>query len=295
MAVDIENHPVSEDSEVNLVPLVVENFWFLPGQGLQFPVVVEDGELDGVPGGIEAHRELRLARTIRDLNGIPFVVPRTSVSECRHETELLRKSLVEDSQGWHLEVCCRVDPVSSLHPVGTPNSADSRESIQIDIQLKLSDKVVGLEIIIARLVVSAGIDNFFCITWLPSRIGLGGGPPGCPPSWSPCCPSCGRSSGCCWWLCGCRGWCGLAEQEAGIIVVLVCVHTGNLELLVLLSQPLVWSVGRLEGSVAVEEPIVPDREAALLLELVVPCVSSLHPHFSSSASQIPARVGGRLE
>lgn len=87
---------------MNLVPLVVEDLGLLPGQSLQLSVVVEDGELDGVPGRVEAHRELRLARAVGDLDGVPLVVPRPPVSEGRHKTELLGKSLVEDSQSRHL-------------------------------------------------------------------------------------------------------------------------------------------------------------------------------------------------
>ena len=69
----------------------------LPGEGLQLPVVVEDGELDGVPPGVEAHGELRLAPGVGDPDQLPPVLGGPPVAEGGHKAELLRQTLVKNS------------------------------------------------------------------------------------------------------------------------------------------------------------------------------------------------------
>lgn len=69
----------------------------LPGEGLHLPVVVEDGELDGVPPGVEAHSELRLAPGVGDPDDLPPVLGWPPVAEGGYKAELLRQTLVKDS------------------------------------------------------------------------------------------------------------------------------------------------------------------------------------------------------
>jgi len=58
---------------------------------------------------------------------------------------------------------------------------------------------------------------------------------------------------------------------------------------------LVRTVGGLKGRVPIEEPVVPDREAALLLERAVSHVPRLHPHLPCPTPQVPAWVHCGLE
>lgn len=82
---------------MNLVPLLGEHFRLLPGQGLNGPVVLEDGELDRLQLRIEADGELRASAAVGDPDEVPLAASVVSVvSECRHEAELLRNALVED-------------------------------------------------------------------------------------------------------------------------------------------------------------------------------------------------------
>jgi len=75
---------------VKFVPVIVKNLGFLPREGLQLPVVVEDGKLDGVAPGIEAHRELGLAPSVGDPDELPPALGRPPVAESCHKAELLR-------------------------------------------------------------------------------------------------------------------------------------------------------------------------------------------------------------
>ena len=61
------------------------------------------------------------------------------------------------SQCWHEEIGRRVDPVSSLHPVGAPHPGHTRVSVQIHVQLELADEVKVLEIILSGLVICARV------------------------------------------------------------------------------------------------------------------------------------------
>ena len=77
----------------------------LPGEGLQLPVVVEDGELDGVPPGVEAHGELRLTPGVGDPDELPPVLGGPPVAEGGHKAELLGQTLVKDSPKIEQEKC----------------------------------------------------------------------------------------------------------------------------------------------------------------------------------------------
>ena len=82
---------------MNLVPLLGENFRLLPRQGLNGPVVLEDGELDRLQLRVEADGELRTSAAVGDPDEVPLAAAVvTVVSEGRHEAELLRNALVEN-------------------------------------------------------------------------------------------------------------------------------------------------------------------------------------------------------
>ena len=55
-----------EYSKMDLVPFLGKDFRLLPGQGLDGPVVLKDGELDSLQLGVKPDCELRLASPIRD-------------------------------------------------------------------------------------------------------------------------------------------------------------------------------------------------------------------------------------
>ena len=62
---------------------------------MQGPVVLEDGELDGVPGGVQPDGELRLPLAVRDANQVPAPPGLAPVPEGGHEAKLLGQALVE--------------------------------------------------------------------------------------------------------------------------------------------------------------------------------------------------------
>ena len=136
------------------------NLWLLPRKCLQFSIIVEDGELDGVPGWVQAHSKLRLALGVGDPDELPPVGGRSPVPEGRDEAELFRQSLVEDSQCGHDQVGGGVNPVSGLQPVGASHPRHSGVAVQVDIQLELADKVKGLKVVIPSFVISTGIFDF---------------------------------------------------------------------------------------------------------------------------------------
>ena len=47
---------------------------FLPGQSLEFSIVVEDGELYGLAARVETHSELRLTSSVGDPDQLPSVL-----------------------------------------------------------------------------------------------------------------------------------------------------------------------------------------------------------------------------
>lgn len=141
LAVDIEHNLVPEHSKVEFVPVVVKNLSLLPRQRLELPVVVEDGELDGVPPGVEAHGELGLAPGVGDPDELPPVLSWPPIAESGHKAELLGQTLVEDLQCGHDEVSRGVDPVGGLHPVGAPDPGHAWVAVQVHVKLELPDEV----------------------------------------------------------------------------------------------------------------------------------------------------------
>lgn len=100
-AVDVEQDAIAEDAEMDLVPLVGEHLWFLPGERLESPVVLENGEFDGVSLRIESDCELGLSLGVRDPNKVPTSTGLPTVTEGRHEAELLRQALVKNAKRRH--------------------------------------------------------------------------------------------------------------------------------------------------------------------------------------------------
>ena len=87
-----------ENAEVDLVPLLGEDLGLLPRQRLDRAVVLQNGELDRLQLRVEPDGELRLAAAVGDPDEVPFPAPEVSVvPERRHEAELLRDALVENS------------------------------------------------------------------------------------------------------------------------------------------------------------------------------------------------------
>ena len=96
----------------------------------------------------------------KDPDELPAVGGGSPVPEGRHEAELFRQSLVEDSQCWHYQVGGGVNPVGGLQPVGASHTRHSGVTVQVDIQLELADKVKGLKVVIPSFVISTGIFDF---------------------------------------------------------------------------------------------------------------------------------------
>jgi len=139
---------------------------------LELPVVIEDGELDGVPPGVQAHSELRLAPGVGDADQLPPALGGPPVAEGGDEAELLGQALVKHPQCRHYEVGRGVDPIGGLHPVRAPHPGHARVSVQVNVKLELSDEVEALEVVIPRLVVGTRVlDRLNC--------GCGGGAAGC--------------------------------------------------------------------------------------------------------------------
>jgi len=108
---------------------------------LEVSVVVEDGELDRIPGRVQTHGKLRLTLGVGDPDELPPVGGRSPVPEGGHEAELLRKSLIENPECGHDEVGGGVYPVGRLEPVGAPDPSNSGVAVKVNIEFKLSDKV----------------------------------------------------------------------------------------------------------------------------------------------------------
>jgi len=282
------------------VPLSVEHLSLLPSEGLQLPVVVEDTELYGLPDGVETHGELRSPRTVRDSNQLPWGVGGATVAEGGHEAELLGQTLVEYPECGHNEVGHRVYPVSCLHPVGATNPCHARIAVEVDIKLKFTNEVKGLKIVVTRLVVGTGIGDLLNITWSCSceylscscYISCCCASCCCPcSSWSSCCcRRCRCLCGCCWWPHSC-----LRQQKAGVVCILVAIHSADSQFSVSLSDPHVCLPGGFKGSVARKKSVVFGAKAGLLLGHAVGHVELLHPHAVTPGAEIEARAGGGLK
>ena len=104
---------------MELVPFGVKHLRHIPGESLQLPVEIQDGKLDSLPCRVETNSKLRAPLCVGDPDQMPRVGPGSAVPECCHKAELLRQSLVEDSQCVHPQVGGRINPVGRLHFVGT--------------------------------------------------------------------------------------------------------------------------------------------------------------------------------
>ena len=47
------------------------NLWFLPGERLEFSIVVEDGKLNGLSARVESHCKLRLTSCVGNSDQLP--------------------------------------------------------------------------------------------------------------------------------------------------------------------------------------------------------------------------------
>ena len=162
---------------MEFVPLGVKHLRHIPGEGLMLPIEVQDGKLHRLPRWVETYGKLGVPLCVGDPYKMPWIRPWTPVPERRHKAELLRQALIEDTKGVHSQVGCRIYPVRSLHLVRATHPEPSEfiqrirsfapgntgVSVEVYIQLELSDEVKRLKIIIARLIISTRVSHFLCI------------------------------------------------------------------------------------------------------------------------------------
>jgi len=173
--IDVEQNFVSEDTKMEFVPLGVKHLRHIPGEGLKLPIEVQDGKLHCLPRWVETYGKLGVPLCVGDPYKMPRIGPRTPVPERRHKAELLRQALIEDTKGVHPQVGCRIYPVRSLHLVRATHPGNTGVSVEVYIQLELSDEVKRLKIIITRLIISTRVSDFLCIARSPGSVGCRGG------------------------------------------------------------------------------------------------------------------------